>query len=381
LAWTLMAVWAVVTTASVTLGVVDREAGDLGAALWVGYAVVGALVASRHPRNPVGWLLLAFALANSYVTAVSAYAHAGPHPGSVALLWSSRWGWYVWLSILLVFLPLAFPDGRLLSGHRRWITVLGIAAVSAAMVGAAFNSSAVAFSGSERNPLGVRGAAGTVFNGLETAGQVLLVLATVLTATSVVVRLRGSDGVERQQMKWFAWAAAMPAAGWTIALASTLSGPFETAGSVVGWVLFILGGVVVLPLATGIAIFRHRLYDIDVVIHKALVYGGLTATLLTTYVFSVLVLERLLSPLTSQSDLAVAGSTLAVAALFRPARRRIQKVVDRRFYRSRYDAVRTLDDFATRLRHEVDLETLRTDLRRTTEDVFQPDHVTLWMRP
>jgi len=381
LAWSLLVVWAAVALGSVVLAFVSREPGDAAAALWLGYAVVGARVASLHPRNAVGWLLLAFALANSGVTALSAYAAAGTYPGSDALLWSTRWGWYVWLSILPVFLPLAFPDGRLFAGHRRAISVLGIAAFLSCAVGAAFTSTAVAFSDGRRNPYGVHGRWDAMFAHLETLGQALLGVTAVLAAGSLVVRLRRSRGVERQQLKWFAFAGSLPACGWALAITTTLTGRAELVGGILGWGLFILGGVVAVPTATGIAIFRHRLYDIDRIINRSLVYVALTAALAAAYVGSVLVLRPALAPLSGDSNLAVALSTLVIAALFRPARARIQSEVDRRFYRSRYDADRTLHDFGARLRHQLDLDAVTEDLCTAARNTLQPAHISLWMRP
>jgi hypothetical protein len=204
-------------------------------------------------------------------------------------------------------------------------------------------------------------------------------------ATALVVRFRRSAGVERLQLQWLAAAGAGVASLYLLAMLSRLfTWTLYPAGVDGAW-FSVLGTTAVLsfallPAAIGIAVLRHRLYDIDLVITKALVYGGLTAALLATYVGSVVVLQPLLSPLTGDSDLAVACSTLAVAALFRPARARIQAVVDRRFYRRRYDAARTLDRFATRLRHEVDLDAVSADLRRTVEETVQPADVSLWLR-
>ena len=216
----------------------------------------------------------------------------------------------------------------------------------------------------------------------------LLPVCVVACAAALVTRFRRSSGVERLQLKWLATAGGTVAAIYLLlmslgALASlgafgdesvvraTWLGWLET-GTVVSFVL--------IPIALGFALMRYRLYDIDVVINRTLVYGLLTAALAVVYLSSVLVLQLVLSPLTDQSDLAVAASTLAVAALFRPARARIQAVVDRRFFRRRYDAARTLDDFASRLRHEVDLEAVGADLRATVRDSVAPAHVSLWVR-
>jgi len=215
----------------------------------------------------------------------------------------------------------------------------------------------------------------------------LFPLCVVVCAAALVRRFTRSHGVERQQLKWLAAAGALIACLVLFSMAastvvSRAGIPRSTADAWLNAVYslsFLSFGL--LPVAIGIAILRHGLYDIDVFIKRAVVYGFLTASLAGVYLGSVLLLQLLLSPVTSQSDLAVACSTLAVAALFGPARRRIQHTVDRRFYRSRYDAARTIDAFSSRLRNQLDLEAVGTDLQATVHETMQPAHVTLWLRP
>jgi hypothetical protein len=206
---------------------------------------------------------------------------------------------------------------------------------------------------------------------------VVLIGATMASIASLVFRYRHGRYDERQQLKWLTYAAGL--VGLTaIALAvveATVSwDTTELSNSVVS------GSLATVPLAIGVAILRYGLYDVDLVINRTLVYGALTATLAAAYLGTVLLLQLALSPLTEQSDLAIAGSTLAVAALFRPARRRIQELVDRRFFRHKYDAALTLERFGARLRDEVDLDALGGDLRRVVSDTMQPAHVSLWLR-
>jgi len=204
-------------------------------------------------------------------------------------------------------------------------------------------------------------------------GMLLLMTSFVAAVVSIVLRYRAAVGVERQQLKQlvFAGSLALP----IMALAVPLFGYDSLAVRVALAVAFLS-----LPVAAGIAILRYRLYDIDVVINRALVYGALTATLAGSYLGAVLLLQLALSPMTESSSLAIAASTLAVAALFRPVRKRIQSLVDRRFFRTRYDAARTVQRFGAHLRDEVDLETLGDDLRAVVAETMQPAHVTLWLR-
>ncbi len=216
---------------------------------------------------------------------------------------------------------------------------------------------------------------------LERLGDILAAVAFLLAAASLVIRVRRSRGVERQQLKWFAFVGLIALAGLAVAMVQVLGGsqPGEEGGSLldvlgaVGWGTALLSIVIGIPVATGLAILRHRLYDVDVVIRRTVVYGALTAVLLASYLGLVLLLQLALSPLTEDSDLAIAGSTLAVAALFRPARARIQAAVDRRFYRRRYDAARTLEGFGARApRRSRARLALSAELRAVVADTMQP---------
>ncbi|MBA2530486.1 MAG: hypothetical protein H0V23_00005, partial [Nocardioidaceae bacterium] len=206
----------------------------------------------------------------------------------------------------------------------------------------------------------------------------LLFACILASCASLVVRYRGADPRQRAQVKWIAWSLPMVLLwlGASIWVEATQTG--ETALDIANALSSI--GLTILPVAIAVAMLRHRLYDIDVVINRTLVYGTLTAILVGFYLSSVLLLQLALNPLTNQSDLAVAASTLAVAALFRPARTRIQAVVDRRFFRQRYDAARTLELFTGRLRQEVDLESVCGDLRGVVRETVQPAHVSMWLR-
>jgi hypothetical protein len=356
---------------------------DLIVIAFGGYATVGTLIALRRPGNAVGWLLLAIGLAFAFGAATEAYLSsdlAGPR----------RWvGWLssastpLWLVLAGVVLPLVFPDGRLLGPRWRWALVLGGVALACALLGTQLAPGPLDLDteGIE-NPLGLGGVAGEVAEAGSRVGLLLLVPAVALSASSLVLRFRRSRGAERQQLKWFAFVGALALASLSLsALLGTL-GERENppawidAIGAVSWfsslALFMFG----LPAATGIAILRHRLYDIDVVIRRTLVYAALTATLAATYLGFVLLSGLALG----DSDLATAAGTLAVAALFRPALGRIQAAVDRRFYRRRYDAARTLEEFGGRLRDELDLETLGADLRGVVSETVQPAHVSLWLR-
>jgi hypothetical protein len=355
--------------------------------LLAGFAIAGRLVTRRRPENRIGWVLAWIAVVfgvQGVAEGIAASATTGD-PRILAELagWLSEWVWYFWLGLVGVALPLLFPDGRLSS--RRWLPVAwaGIAGTLFGALGSMIAPGPIPVDAEFTvvNPFGIAGAAG-LSDALVVAGTVLTVLGFVGGAAALVTRLRRSHGAERQQLKWFAFVVAGMAVGLVlagIAVAAGEEGWFLVIGSV-GWMsmLFFMGAGI--PAATGIAVLRHRLYDIDLVIRRTVVYAVLSAALLASYLGLVLLLGLALSPLTEESDLAIAGSTLAVAALFRPARARIQALVDRRFYRRRYDAAQTLESFGTRLRDQVALDSLSGELRAVVGDTMQPAHVSLWLR-
>ena len=388
--WTLLAAIAGVYVAGEVL-LAAAEASDAESPLvtvafvtmTVVYLGVGGVVVTRLPANPIGWLFCSAGLVLG-VTSIS-YGYAAlvltrdTEAGAtgVAAAWVSTWSWSPLLLGVPALLFLWFPDGR--PHSPRWRPVAGLVglAVACVLVGSALREGGMRDSPTPDvvNPLGVlsRGSA----EWITTTGFVIGALATGLAAWSVVLRFRRAGSVERHQLKWFMWAAsALP-----LYLTAALVNAALTDGSGgLGAELALAASMTVVPVAAGTAILRYRLYDIDVVINRTLVYGALTAILAASYLASVLVLRLALDPLTSGSDLAVAASTLAVAALFRPLRSRIQRLVDRRFYRARYDAARTLDGFATHLRDELDLQTLQRDLRDVVLETVQPTHVSLWLR-
>jgi hypothetical protein len=345
----------------------------LDVAWLVGFAVVGALVASHQPRNPIGWVLGAIPAALMTIFVGESYyfhaarSHPGD-PGGVAEfgLWVANFAWVPAVLLVLVALPLLFPTGR--PPTPRW-RVVGWAAVAGGVLlwsGIAFLDGPLENYPWIDNAIGVAWMPGFV----NWVGFALWAGSSLGAVASMIVRFRRSHGVERQQLKWFTTAAALLLLGFVLSF--SLAGVI---GEDASWV-FIALGLLGVDVAVAIAILRHRLYDIDVVINRALVYGALTATLGATYLALVL----LIGLAVGRSGVAVAVSTLAVAALFGPARARIQGAVDRRFYRRKYDAQRTLEAFAARLRDEVALDALDSELRGVVTSTMQPAHVSLWLR-
>ncbi|HYO39764.1 MAG TPA: hypothetical protein VER39_08915 [Nocardioidaceae bacterium] len=365
-------------TAGLAVGAVAlaSESASTAAAAYeaVVYTAVGGLgvaIARRRPRNPVGWLLQVIALAlaanavgyDVYLRAAS----SGQVDGAASFAaWCNGWMWLFAIVPAFTIFPLVFPTGRPLS--PRWGLLLRVALMLSVLTwfGTAFAPGPLDVAPDVSNPFGLDHPAVEVVG---VVGFGLLIPTSIAAIVSLVLRFRKSTGTEREQLKWVAAAAALlPFAFTGLGLRDDETG-----------FLLLMTSLLLVVAAVAVAMLRHRLYDIDVVINRALVYGSLTVLLATSYVGGVLLLQLALRPLTRSSDLAVAGSTLAVAALFRPARERIRGLVDRRFYRSRYDATQTLAQFTAHLRDQLDADALADDICRVVEDTVQPTHVTLWV--
>jgi hypothetical protein len=350
------------------------------------FSTVGALVASRRPENPVGWLLCLYGLVITISHFSAQYAIyallAQPNllPAGEALVWIVSWLLPI-INGLTVFYILLFPTGRLPSRRWRWLGWLTVAFVVVGVILAAFSSGALlGILGPIENPLGIEGFSNAYYK------AILFIMTPLLTAAAalaVFLRLRRAVGVERQQIKWFAYAAAANVSASTLAyiIPRVIDTPlwFERVGFALNIVF-----IPAIPIAIGIAILRYRLYDIDVLINRTLVYGSLTVMLALVYFGGVTATQAVLQTLTGQEklpQLAIVVSTLLIAALFTPFRHRIQSFIDRRFYRRKYDARKTLETFSLKLRDETDLEALNNDLVDVVRETMQPAHVTVWLRP
>jgi len=348
------------------------------------YAPIGALIASRHPENPVGWLLCLYGLVISISHFGAQYATyallAQPDslPAGEAMVWIVCWVLPI-INGLTVFYILLFPTGRLPSRRWRWLGWLTVAFVAVGVILAAFSPGALlGILGPIRNPLGIEGFSNAYYE------AILFIMAPLLTAAAALaafIRLRRAIGVERQQIKWFAYAAVATVSAAILAyiIPGVIDTPlwFERIGFALN-----IAFIPAVPISIGIAILRYRLYEIDTLINRTLVYGSLTAALVALYFGVIVVLQRVFVLLTGQhSTLAVVASTLLIAALFSPLRRRVQSFIDRSFYRRKYDAARTLEEFSLKLRDETDLKALRDDLVGVVGETMQPAHVSLWLRP
>jgi hypothetical protein len=398
LAWSLCGLCVTLAVGSLLLGFLNGRtlseifAGEdivMIATLSVAFSAVGAMIASHRPQNPIGWIFCAAALFQGLSICAVEYATYTllTEPGSLPLgaeaSWLGQWIWAPGLGLILVYLPLLFPDGRPPSRRWRWVGWLGGLSIGLISV------MALVLLWSERGPTLVRpegpaeeGTSHLLFVVVEYAAFPMMLLAGLAAVTSLFVRFRRARGDERQQIKWFACASVLTFGFVFVsqALSNAEGGLLEAGLAVAGLIL-----VPSIPVATGVAIFKYRLYDIDRLINRALVYGFLTATLVLIYVGVVVVIQVVFRTLAGQQgqqpQLAVVASTLVIAALFNPLRRRVQAFVDRRFYRRKYDARKTLEAFSARLRDETDLEALNAELVGVVRETMQPAHLSMWLRP
>jgi hypothetical protein len=356
-------------------------------ALWLGgtllaisFSTVGAVIVSRSlPNNPIGWMFCTTGLvyAVSHFSAEYAIYAVLAAPGSLPGGYAAAWI-FSWLPVpqlgLAASVLLLFPNGRLPSRRWRWFFWLSLLLIAVGTIWQAFAPGPVFYLGSIYNPLGVEG-----LPNLRRLIQTLLYALILVSVASLFVRLVRARGVERQQLKWFTYSTTLAVIG--LILTFSIS---ELTGSVwLGWAGFAINiiGLIGIPISMGIAILRYRLFEIDIIINRTLVYGLLTAILVLFYFGSVTALQYLFSLLTGQGNtLAIVTSTLAIAALFNPLRRRIQSFIDRSFYRRKYDARKILEAFGTKLRDQTDLEKLSEDLAEVVDETMQPAHVSVILR-
>jgi hypothetical protein len=390
LVWSLWALSLALTAMSLLLLVLNSSHPDVPVyTFWaenvlfaVGYSTVGAMIVPRmSSENPIGWLFCAIGLLWAVIHLIGEYAIYTllAAPGSLAAgelaSWIYSWLWVPSLG-LLVFLSLLFPNGRLPSARWRWFARLSALLTLVGMVLAAFSPGQIILGlPAISNPLGIE----SLPNAYKPVQALMLILIAV-SVVSLLMRRLYARGVERQQTKWFTYTSAVAASG--AILQYIISEPLELV--LLGWIghTLVLIGLAGMPISMGIAITRYRLYEIDLIINRTLVYGPLTALLVALYFGAIVLLQRLFVALTGeQSTLAVVASTLLIAALFNPLRRRIQSLIDRSFYRRKYDAAKTLEGFSLKLRDETDLEALSDDLVGVVRETMQPAHVSLWLRP
>jgi hypothetical protein len=388
-----------VSLALVALSLATARSGgpeDPGSAIVEGLAAVslvttGAFLVSRLPRHRIGWLLVLGGLVLAASGATSGLAdygltvHPGAVPGAVWLAWVSEWTWAPEIACLFVLLPLYYPSGGVPSPRWRVVVVIAAALVLVGGVASALSPWAPDPFPVD-NPLALGGVAGSVTSFLSNVlGTGLVVSGGVLAVASLLVRYRRGSGIERAQLKWFAAVATVTGLAACVNIATNSSSGAPASTGILGSIsaasnVLLFVGLALLPVAIGIAVLRYRLYEIDRLVSRTVAYGLVTVVLLAVFGGAILLFSALLSPLTGGNTLAVAGSTLLVAALFQPVRRRVQGLVDRRFNRARYDAQAAVVAFTGRLRDEVDLDTLQGSLLTIVEATLEPTVSGLWLR-
>jgi hypothetical protein len=381
----------------------------LAGVLSLAYPTVGALIASRLPTNPIGWIFCGVGLLYAVRRSTEAYADYALLE-NFALPWGEYAAWFTtWVGfagpvLAGVFLMLLFPDGRLPSRHWRLVAWIAVLAAALTVLGDAFAPGQLRTHPYIENPFGVVGVIGSGLTTYEffaaslVLGTALLLMISLIALCSLFLRVHRARGDERQQLKWFLYAAVPAVISLSPALLDAMLLHFSSNfllfntaynyNVIVSWdfltysIYVAVFAALIVPVFTYIAILKYRLYNIDILINRTLVYGSLTATLIALYFGGIVLLQTLFVALTGQqSTLAVVASTLLIAALFTPLRRRIQSFIDRRFYRRKYDARKTLEAFSAQLRDETDLEALNNDLIGVVRETMQPEHVSLWLRP
>jgi len=348
-----------------------------GVVVAVVFPAVGALIASRYPTNALGWVFCAIGLSGAIGGAGNAYAayallvEPGSLPGGELAAWVGSWTGDASFLSCFAFIPVLFPDGKPPSRRWRPVVWLAIGGIALWALSDAFMPGPLGDDPPVDNPFGVEGA-GAMLRSLSHALELVLIPIWLACIAALVSRYLRSRGRERQQLKWLTYAVAV-----VVPLSLVGNGLFPELAWLIGGI-----GTASIPVAIGVAVLSHRLYEIDIIINRTLVYGFLSATLIALYFGSIVLLQGGFVTLTGEkSTLAVVASTLLIAALFNPLRRRIQSFIDRRFYRSKYDARKTLEAFSSKLRDETDLEALNEELVGAVRETMQPAHVSLWLRP
>lgn len=349
-----------------------RGTNALNALAFVG---VGLLIVTRRPANLIGGLLINGGLASALYGFAVEYAvwtlgSGVAAPGGMFAAWVVEWIWVPLVGLFAPLLLLVFPTGTLPSARWRAVIWAGAGVTVLGMIATALRPGDLRYSYPVPNPFGTPDLKGVV-DVARAMSEPLSALVLLAAMLSLVARFRAGSADVRLQVKWFALAGAVSALSYALALAFPEVPVFERGVTLSG---------LAMPTAIGVAVLRYRLYDIDVILRRTLVYGALSVALVATYVAAVILFQAALRPLTAGSELAVAASTLAVVALVQPLRRRIQAVVDHRFFRSRYDASRTLDAFTTRMRDQVDIDAVRGEVLSVVGTTLQPAHASVWLR-
>lgn len=381
IAWGLWALSPILMAAAITTELKVDPQPDVWVAMGLAFtalSTVGLIVVLRRPSNPIGWIFVVVPVVANVGNFASSYADValiakpGSYPAGIWAAWLASWGWYVAM-MAIGLIPILFPEGL---PSRRWRPFLWLGVGGMALLALTFglapgpldwSPSGTSFS----NPLGVE-FLGDVADLLQGVAGVSWFTCFGAGIVSLGVKLRRSRGIQRQQIKAFAVGGLVTAVllGTSILLDGFLPDALST--------IMFAAMVMALPVSAGLAILRYRLYDIDRILNRGIVYIAVTVLLLGTYMGSVIALQNVFR-IGGDSDLAIVMSTLAVAALFTPVRKRVQEAVDRRFYRRKYNAQKTLQDFGVRLRDEVDLEQLETELEAVVRTTIQPSHASLWL--